>query len=70
MYVEVVIERIRQRYGLGRVRGSTRDRVEHALQVAERDDKIKRSGQFIWTGGDQLKTGAPKAGGRKNRACS
>ncbi|MFQ6025903.1 MAG: DUF3320 domain-containing protein [Dehalococcoidia bacterium] len=52
---EVVIERLRQRYGLGRVRGSTRDHVEHAISLAQHNARVLGDGTFIWLSDDQLR---------------
>jgi very-short-patch-repair endonuclease len=54
VHKDLVIERIRTCYGMGRVRGSTRERVEHAILDAQRSGRIKTDGTFIWTRDDQL----------------
>lgn len=51
---DVVIDRIRQRYGMGRVRGSARDHVESAVRIAEREHCVRGDGTFVWIRDDQL----------------
>jgi hypothetical protein len=51
---EVVVERIRQGYEIGRVRGSTRDNVEEAIQSAIVKGMVRKSGNFIWSRDAQL----------------
>jgi hypothetical protein len=50
----VVIERLRQSYGLGRVTGTTRDHVEHAITMAQRGGQVQGNDTFIWIGDAQL----------------
>lgn len=54
VHKDVVIERIRTRYGLGRVRGSTRERVEDAIGAAVRGGLVKGDGMFVWSRDEQL----------------
>jgi very-short-patch-repair endonuclease len=54
VHKDVVIERIRQCYGLGRVRGSTRENVERVIQVAQSRGTVRGDGTFIWVENDQL----------------
>jgi very-short-patch-repair endonuclease len=55
---DVVIDRIRHRYGLGSVKGSTRSHVEGAILTAARRKEVSstESGDetFYWIGPDQL----------------
>ena len=52
---EVVIERLRLCYGLGRVRGTTRDHVERAITLAKRRGQIQGDSTFIWSREEQLR---------------
>ena len=54
VHQDVVIDRIRQCYGLSRVRGSTREHVERAIDTAGRDQRVQRDGPFIWLRDDQI----------------
>ena len=54
VHVDLVIERIRVYYELGRVRGSTRRRVITAIDRAAREGLIKKEGSIIWSVDDQL----------------
>ena len=54
VHQDVVIDRIRQCYGLGRVRGSTREHVERAIDIARRDLRVQGDGLFIWLRDDQI----------------
>jgi very-short-patch-repair endonuclease len=54
VHEDVVIERIRLRYGRGRVRGRTRDNLNDAIQATVREGRVKRDGTFIWAQDDQL----------------
>jgi hypothetical protein len=54
VHKDVVIERIRLRYNLGRVRGSTRERVEDTIRVAVGGGRVKSDGTFIWSRDEQL----------------
>ncbi len=49
-----MVDRIRQCYGLGRVRGSTREHVERAIDIARRDLRVQGDGLFIWLRDDQI----------------
>ena len=51
---DMVIDRLREGYGMGRLRGSTRSHVEHAIHAAQRVGSVKSSDQFIWTRDEQL----------------
>ncbi len=54
VHSDVVIERIRDRYGIGRVRGSTRDHVKYAIGQAVMGGKLLRTGDFLHTSPNQL----------------
>ena len=54
VHPDVVIERIRDRYGIGRVRGSTRDHVKHAIGQAVMEGKLLRTEDFLHTKPSQL----------------
>ena len=54
VHQEVVVERLRQCYGLGRVKGSTREHVKHALALAQSGGHIRSDGTFIWLRDEQM----------------
>ena len=54
VHKEVIIDRIRQRFGLARVRGATRDHLENAILSATRDRVVESDGHFIWANDAQL----------------
>ena len=51
---DVVIERLRLRYGLSRVRGSTREHVEWEIERAIKNGAVKSEADFIWVDDEQL----------------
>ena len=55
VHKDVIIERIRHCYGLGRVSGGTRDRVEHSIDTAIYEGRVESDGTFIWLREDQLR---------------
>jgi hypothetical protein len=54
LHKDVVIDRIRLCYGLGRIRGATRERVDDAIESAVQSGRIKSDGAFIWAWDEQL----------------
>lgn len=54
VHKDVVIDRIRQCYGMGRVAGSTRDHVEHAIRLAQSGGSVVGDSTFIWLREEQL----------------
>ena len=54
VHEDVVIDRLREAYGIGRVRGSTRSHVEHSIHTAIREGRVKSTEQFIWCWEPQL----------------
>ena len=54
VHQDVIIDRIRHCYGLGRVRGKTREHVERAIYIARRDLRVQGDGLFIWHRDDQI----------------
>ena len=54
VHSDVVIERIRDRYGMGRVRGSTRDHVTYAITRAVTEGRLQRTGDFLYADLSQL----------------
>ena len=55
VHKDVVIERIRQCYEVGHVRGSTRDNVERTIRRAQSDGVVSGDGTFVWLRDDQLR---------------
>jgi hypothetical protein len=55
VHKDVVIERIRQCYKMGRIRGSARDNVEQAIRSAQSSNIVRGDGTFIWLQDDQLR---------------
>ncbi|MHA1485203.1 MAG: hypothetical protein ACTSPR_07795, partial [Candidatus Thorarchaeota archaeon] len=55
VHTEVVAERVRQCYSLGRLRGSSRDYITRAIQAAQRRGATSGDGSFIWARDDQLR---------------
>lgn len=53
VHKDVVIDRIRECYGMGNVRGSTRTKVERAIEQAL-SSLVKGDGTFIWSDNTQL----------------
>ena len=51
---DVIIERIRLLYGIGKVKGSTRDKVERAILSSRQQNLILGDGTFIWLKKEQL----------------
>jgi ribosomal protein S19E (S16A) len=58
---DVVIDRIRKSYGLERVRGSTRTRVQKSISNAVRRKIVKGDKRFIWFKNSQLSRSPRKA---------
>ena len=54
VHKEVVVDRIRECYDMGNVRGSTRIKVERAIETAI-ISRVKGDGSFIWSNNNQLK---------------
>jgi len=54
VHVDVLVERIREHYSLGRIRGSARDNVSNAIDVARSAGAIKMGGMFVWLTDEQL----------------
>ncbi len=54
VHADIVIERIRKRYGIARVRGSTREHVKHALEQAVKEKRIRSEGGFLYAKQSQL----------------
>ena len=54
VHQDVVIDRIRECYDMGNVRGSTRTKVEQAIETAI-SSQVKGDGSFIWSNNNQLK---------------
>jgi very-short-patch-repair endonuclease len=51
---EIIVERLRLHYGMGRVTGSTREHVEHAIMVAQLGGQVQGDDTFIWVRNEQL----------------
>jgi very-short-patch-repair endonuclease len=62
VHVDIVVERIRHYYGLGRVRGATREHLMSAIERAARSGLVKKQGDFIWSNYAQLAQ-PPRASG-------
>ncbi len=54
VHKDIIIERVRQLYRLGRVKGSTREKVEQAIRSALLSKRVKGIGSFIWHTEEQL----------------
>ena len=65
VHPDVIIERIRERYGIGRVRGSTRDTVTYALQQAVAEKSLLSKDGFLYAERRQLNR-EPRAIGDNN----
>jgi len=55
VHQDVVIERIRICYQLGKVVGSTREKVEQAIRLAKKIKRVIGNEEFIWFEEEQLK---------------
>ncbi len=54
VHLDVIIDRIRDRYGIGRVRGSTREHLTYAFEQAVREGKLLCAGDFLYVELSQL----------------
>ena len=54
VHKDVVIERIRICYQLGKVMGTTREKVETAIRLAKKNNHVMGSGDFIWFEEEQI----------------
>ena len=48
VHEDVVIDRLREAYGISSMRGSTRSHVEHSIHTAIREGRVNSTEQFIW----------------------
>ena len=54
VHPDIVMERIRERYAVSRLRGSTRASVEYALRLAVKENRIRLKDGFLYAEADQL----------------
>jgi very-short-patch-repair endonuclease len=54
VHKDVVIDRIRLYYGMGRIRGAARERMEDAIETASQGGGIMTDGTFVWVNDEQL----------------
>jgi len=54
VHIDLVIERIRTAYNIGKVVGSTREQVRHYIELTISAKVLLNSGEFIWAENSQL----------------
>lgn len=57
VHLEVITDRLRECYGLGSVKGSTRDLIMKGFQHCLSEKKIMRLESFVWISEDQIRQG-------------